>query len=366
MKKQVLILALLLLLTGCTTTPPAPYTFVILPDTQNYTKYEKNQQHFVAMTAWVVAHREAQNIVLVLQEGDLVEQNAIAVGGGRGWGDQTGIEQWVAAKRAVMVLDGELPYILCTGNHDYGVRNSEDRQTHFNTFFGATDNPLNADGRGGGILRGLGMNVFGAHTLENAFFEFTGPDGRAFLIVVVEWAPREAAVVWAKSIADRPAYADHTAILLTHTYLNHNNEYDASPHNYPTAFDTHGGQEMWDELVGPSTNFEMTFNGHVGGDQVGYRVDTNAGGREVHQMLFNAQLDGGGSDERGNGGDGWLRLVTFEPDGRTVTVRTYSPLRDLRHAHAWRLVSIRRDGWRRSAWRTDPANQFSFEITPLR
>lgn len=348
---RVLSILCVLFLTGCASAPPAPYTFVILPDTQNYTKYAKNHDNFVAMTEWVVAHREAHNIVLVLQEGDLVEQNAIAEGGGRGWGDQTGIEQWRAAKRAIAVLDGHVPYILCTGNHDYGLRNSEHRQTHFNTFFGATDNPLNSDGRGGGILRGMGPNAFGAHTLENAWFEYEGPDGRDFLVVVVEWAPREAAVVWAKSIADRPEYAGHTAILLTHTYLNHNDEYDASPFNYPTAFDTHGGQELWDELVGPSVNFEMVFNGHVGGDQVGYRVDTNAGGGSVHQMLFNAQLDGGGSDERGNGGDGWLRLVTFDPDGRTVTVRTYSPLRDAAG---------------QDAWRTDPANEFSFEITPLR
>ncbi|MEM9415376.1 MAG: serine/threonine protein phosphatase [Planctomycetota bacterium] len=336
---------------GCATTPPEAYSFVIIPDTQNYTKYEKNQDNFVVMTQWVVDHLDEHNIVLVLHEGDLVEQNAILEGGGQGLGDQTGLEQWAAAKRAISVLDGHVPYILCTGNHDYGMRNAEDRQTHFNTFFGAADNPLNSDGQGGGILRGMGPNAFGAHTLENAYFELEGPDGRDFLIVVVEFGPREQAVQWAKRIADRPAFADHTAVLLTHTYLSHNDAYDASPFSYPIASDTHGGQELWDELVGPSTNFEFVFNGHIGGDQIGYRVDTNAGGRAVHQMLFNAQFDGGGSGERGNGGDGWLRLVTFEPDGKTVTIRTYSPLRDARGDEPWR---------------TDAANQFEFEITPLR
>ncbi|XAL98546.1 hypothetical protein OT109_13270 [Phycisphaeraceae bacterium D3-23] len=341
------------LLTGCATTtaPPEAYSFVIIPDTQNYTKYEKNQENFVVMTRWIVENLEAHNIVLVLQEGDLVEQNAIMEGGGHGFGDQTGLEQWVAAKRAVAVLDGHVPYILCTGNHDYGIRRAEDRQTHFNTFFGPTDNPLNSDGQGGGILRGMGPNAFGAHTLENAYFEITGPDGRNFLIVVVEFGPRAAAVDWAGEIAGRPEYAGHTAILLTHTYLNHDDTYDTSPANYGIGHDAYGGQALWDELVGPSTNFEFVFNGHIGGDQVGYRVDANAGGRDVHQMLFNAQLDGGGSDEHGNGGDGWLRLVTFEPDGKTVRIRTYSPLRDARGD---------------DAWRTDPANQFEFEITPLR
>lgn len=351
MQPNTLIVFVLSLLTGCATAPAEPYSFVIIPDTQNYTKYEKNQEHFVAMTQWIVENIDEHNIVLVLQEGDLVEQNAILEGGGHGFGDQNGIEQWVAAKRAIALLDGHVPYILCTGNHDYGIRRAEDRQTHFNTFFAPTDNPLVSDGRGGGILRGMGPNAFGARTLENAYFELTGPDGRDFLIVVVEFGPRAAAVAWAKQIADRPEFADHTAILLTHTYLNHDDTYDTSPANYGIGHDAFGGQALWDELVGPSANFEMVFNGHIGGDQVGYRVDTNAGGRDVHQMLFNAQLDGGGSDERGNGGDGWLRLVTFEPDGKTVSVRTYSPLRD---------------AWGQDAWRTDPANQFSFEITPIR
>ena len=190
--------------------------------------------------------------------------------------------------------------------------------------------------------------IGGARTLENAYFELQGPDGRDFLIISLEWGPREAAVQWAKQIAARPEFAEHTAILLTHSYLNHDDKYDDSAHKYRTAHDTHDGQELWNELVGPSKNIQMMLNGHVGGDQVGYRVDSNAGGQDVHQMLFNAQFDGGG--QFGNGGDGWLRIMTFEPDGKTVTIRTHSPLRE---------------AWGQSAWRTDAANQFSFEITPL-
>ena len=96
---------------------------------------------------WIVDNAETQGIVLVLQEGDLVEQNAILEGGGKGWGDQTGLEQWNAAKRAFEILDGRLPYILCTGNHDYGERRAESRETHFNEFFRPTDNSLVSDGR---------------------------------------------------------------------------------------------------------------------------------------------------------------------------------------------------------------------------
>jgi hypothetical protein len=28
----------------------------------------------------------------------------------------------------------------------------------------------------------------------------------------------------------------------------------------------------------------------------------------------------------GNGGDGWLRILEFLPDGQTIQIKTYSPL----------------------------------------
>ena len=75
---------------------------------------------------------------------------------------------------------------------------------------------------------------------------------------------------------------------------------------------------MWNELVKVNGNFEMTFNGHLGGDGTGYRVDANNAGVDVHQMFLNTQFET-------NGGNGWLRVVEFMKDGQTVKVRTYSP-----------------------------------------
>jgi hypothetical protein len=72
----------------------------------------------------------------------------------------------------------------------------------------------------------------------------------------------------------------------------------------------------------------MVLCGHVAGrshrEHVGYRVDKNAGNKDVHQILFNAQWEGGGPN--GNGGDGWIRIFEFLPDKKTVFVRTFSPL----------------------------------------
>ena len=64
------------------------WTIAVLPDTQNYAKFGKNQQHFERMTDWLLEHLDAWKIKLVMHEGDFVEQNDIAVGGGQGWGDK--------------------------------------------------------------------------------------------------------------------------------------------------------------------------------------------------------------------------------------------------------------------------------------
>ena len=55
-----------------------------------------------------------------------------------------------------------------------------------------------------------------------------------------------------------------------------------------------------------------------------YRCDKNAAGLSVHQMMFNVQYLSGGAG--GSGGDGWLRLLEFMPDGKTIKASTYSVL----------------------------------------
>lgn len=324
----------------------AGWTIAVFPDTQNYAKYAKNQPHFERMCRWVAEHLDAWKIRLVLHEGDLVEQNHILVGGGQGFGDQHSESQWKSAKRALSQLEGKVPIVYATGNHDYGVRRAENRHTRFNEFFGLTDNPLVCDGRGGGIWVESPPNAWGARTLENAAYDFTAPDGRKFLLLALEWGPRKAVVDWARQVVRRPAYAGHTGLLLVHEFLKPNSQrsgqdgnhtLSGNPHTYGTGElgDTHDGEDLWQGLVREAPQLRLVLNGHEMGSHVGRRTDLNTAGKSVHQMLFNAQGLGGGSDERGNGGDGWLRLLTFEPDGTTLTVRTFSPLKLDEGKSAW-------------------------------
>ena len=59
-------------------------------------------------------------------------------------------------------------------------------------------------------------------------------------------------------------------------------------------------------------------------------------GNIVHQMLVNYQM-------KHEGGTGFLRLMEFLPDGKTIQVKAYSPVLD--------------------EYKTDPQNQFTLELT---
>ena len=57
------------------------------------------------------------------------------------------------------------------------------------------------------------------------------------------------------------------------------------------------------------------LNGHL--DQANNRTDV-FGGNTIHSMVSDYQT-------RPNGGDGWLRILTFSPRNNTIRVQTYSP-----------------------------------------
>lgn len=300
------------------------WTMIVLPDPQSYIKFEQNQPIFSLMTRWIKLNKEKLNIELVLCEGDLVEQNNILVGDGVN-GDQNSVQQWTAVREAFSVLDTVVPYILCTGNHDYGKKAAENRYSQFNSYF--SPNLLKSTSS---ILEGMMPNYSGELTLENAYYEFVSPHNTKFLIASLEFNARDTIVQQAKEIFGREKYNNHKGVILTHSYMKSmfNDNALIVKEKYKVKDVTHG-EKLWKNLIAPSENIEMVICGHIAGtggykQNVGYRADKNAKQKEVHQMLFNAQTDGGGW--HGNGGDGWLRILEFLPDKKTVIIKTFSPL----------------------------------------
>ncbi|MCF0234609.1 MAG: metallophosphoesterase, partial [Thermoguttaceae bacterium] len=311
---------------------------VIVPDPQAYSRYGRNQGIFELMTAWIADNKDALAIRQVLCVGDLVESNNLQeVGDGGKYANQTSAQMWRSTSRAFERLDGVLPYVLCTGNHDYGpkiwpegthygVRSSENRESQFNDYFPVGRNPA-LDG----VLVETFENSFGVKTLENAAYEFEGTGGQKILVVALEFAPRPETLEWAKKLFASERFAGHFGIVLTHSFLKGYNKEVARTNNEGYKISKEGGAagvQIWERLVYPSRNIRLVISGHISvadsfAASCGYRADTNESGAKVSQILFDVQAVGGGWE--GNGGDGWLQLLEFTKDMKTVKVRTFSP-----------------------------------------
>jgi hypothetical protein len=321
------------------------WSLILLPDPQTYVKFGRNQPLLELMTAWIQENIAPLNIQMVLCTGDLVEQNEMISPDGIN-GNQPSKSQWESVSRAFARLDGRVPYVTAAGNHDYGYSNISRRHTNFNKYF-----PIDKNFQNQKLVREVMTNAEDIPTLENAAFEFTSPHGKKFLFLSLEFAPRDTVLAWAGKVLKQEKYRDHQVVVLTHSYLNAKNEHIVKE-NYPIKEGNYGAA-MWQKLVQPSRNIRLVVSGHIGAPDdpkghIGFRTDTNAAGKKVHQMAFNAQGLGGGW--HGNGGDGWLRMLEFLPDGRTVRVKTFSPLFAISPAT------------QSMAWRSEAQDEFTFQL----
>jgi len=278
------------------------WSLVLLPDTQVYSLRYPGM--FTMQTGWILQNRERIDIRYVLHLGDIVNDNTP--------------REWRRARDAMSVLDGKVPYALAAGNHDYGPGgNATTRETLLNDYFSA--DAMQKWPTFGGVME--------EGKLDNSYHLFEA-GGRKWIVISLEWAPRDDTVAWANRIMGQ--HSDRTGILITHAYMNNNDRrYDHTdkehsqrynPHQYKTPGGKNDGQQLWDKLV-RKHNFALVFNGHVLGDGTGYLASENDHGQMVHQMLSNYQM-------RDLGGEGYLRVLEFLADGKTVRVKSYSPLYD--------------------------------------
>ncbi|QBQ42327.1 serine/threonine protein phosphatase [Sphingobacterium psychroaquaticum] len=304
-----------------TLTDKDSWSLVLLPDPQTYSRYHRNGGILNLMTSWIYENVEALNMQFVLCTGDLVEQNDFMNPQGN-TGNMNSQQQWSFVRSAFSKFDNHVPYVLATGNHDYGYKSAEYRSTNYDKYFSVEQNSMNFR-----ALREIGPALNGASTSVNALYEFKTPQNKNILVMVLEFGPRDTVVNWAKDVLNNKKYVDKDVILLTHVFLNKNSNH-IKTQKYKME-DVNYGEALFEKLVKPSKNIRLVFSGHIGDPDVfdghlGFRQDKNMSGKTVTQMTFNAQAMGGGW--HGNGGDGWLRYLEFLPDGNTVKVKTFSPL----------------------------------------
>ena len=291
-----------------TPSPGAPvfgngaFTLAVLPDTQYYSLSYPGI--YLAQVSWIVANVQRLRIPYVFHLGDIVDQN-------------TPLE-WQRASQAMGLLEGVVPYTVTTGNHDIGPSgNSTTRDTLLNQYFSFT--------------RTAAWPTFGGAyqtgQLENTYHLFSA-GGRDYIVLSLEWGARDAVLAWADGVMAQ--YPRRYGIMVTHAYVNNNDlryditdtahPQDFNPHQYGTPGGVNDGEEMWQKLVRKHA-FVMTLNGHVLGDGTGYLASVTDKGNTCHQMMSNYQF-------RAQGGEGYMRLLEFQDDNRTIKVYTYSPLYD--------------------------------------
>jgi hypothetical protein len=281
-----------------------PFTIVVLPDTQYYSR--DNPSIFYSQTDWIVANEVARNIVFVTHVGDIV---------------QTGSNntQWNRAEAAMSTLEDPLQTMLpdgiaygqAPGNHDQA--------------------PLGAP-RSGGDEGGTTVNYnarFGKHrflgrSYYGGAYDFGDPamypdnndnnwqlftaGGMDFLFLHLEYdqadsVQRDAVLAWADNLV--MANEDKRVIVTSHYIL------------HPFNFFSDQGAAIY-EIFKDNPNVFLMLCGHV--TEAQRRADVFEGNR-IYTVLSDYQ-------NRALGGNGWLRIMTFDPESDSIDVKTYSPWLD--------------------------------------
>ena len=285
---------------------PGTATLAVLPDTQYYIRCRNG--HLRKQRTWIETERSNRNIRGVLTLGDLTESNTES--------------EWQFFRDSLAPLDSTLPIVLALGNHDYGDGGTANhRVSLFEKYFQPSFTHPS---------RSL-LETLEPSSLENALYSIAvGPAQLG--VLVLEWSPRERTVKWANDILAR--HPKLRTIVVTHAFLySDDTRYDyktlhdkqawnplayrtAAPHDILRS--AHDGEMLWQELVKKHANVFLVLSGHVLNDGTGRLTSRGDQGNLVHQLLSNYQM----LDE---GGLGYLRLLEFLPDGRTLRVKTYSP-----------------------------------------
>lgn len=293
---------------------PGSFSIIVLPDTQYYHRNEVNFRHFNAQMQWIADHSKEYNIRYVIHLGDITQDNLP--------------EEWKASREAFSILDrAGVPYAVNFGNHDYYKRKGDDpnRSCLGSKYFTATD--FRKWPTFGGLLE--------ENMMDNSYHLFE-VNGTRFIIISLQWSPPDEAVVWAdKVLRDFP---DRKAIFVTHGYLYHDDtRYDRKKKSALQRWQPrrNDGEELWAKLLKKHPNVFLVLCGHVLEDGQGRLTSTGDHGNKVHQILCNYQM-------LPEGGSGFLRVMEFLPDGKTIHCKSYSPSRD--------------------EYKTDGQNQFTLEL----
>ena len=254
------------------TTPGPDFSFVFLPDPQNYaTSYPAI---YTDQTQWVVDNAASQNIVFVTTVGDMVNTSSSAT-------------EYTRADAAFDILDAAgVPYSVGPGNHDMYT------PTLWPDYFGAS--------------RISGKSWYGGAYNDYNTYSLFSASGNDFILINLQYSPSSTILDWADALLK--ANPNRRAIVEQHNILNVDNSW-----NSQTSF----------TALKDNPNLFLMICGHMHtpSDGAAYRAELGDDGHAIHIVQGDYQ-------EFPNGGDGYLRILRFSPADDTIYMTTYSPYLD--------------------------------------
>jgi len=269
-----------------TPTPvPTPFTIAWITDTQTLTMYESLAEAIVPMFRWVEQTREEYNTVALVHTGDLVEN---------GWNQK----YWDRINAGLAEIGTDLPFIPAAGNHDVAkTKKSYEPWTAQPFMERLLPEQCYRNGEG--------------------YYACMEAGGESLVIVSLGYLScNEDGMAWAREVFD--AHADSIGILAVHSYLS------KSP--YTAAIWTADGMRLRENVVSPCKNVRYVLCGHVR-DSARHDEAFDDDGDGTEDRLVIA-LRHNEQDRRWPDQVGWLRMLTFDPIARSLTVNTYSPVLD--------------------------------------
>jgi len=301
------------------------YTVAILPDTQDYTDTNLNNgppQTFYNMTNWLAANKESLNIQFVGHVGDVTQNNQAS--------------EWAVAEKAMRTLDGKIPYSLLPGNHDQASGGSA--ADHSSVFLDRLFSPEKQAATNPGTFGGVYDQE--SASSRNNYHTFTATDGTKWLILSMEFGPRDDVIRWAGEVIEKNL--DHRVMIISHSLTSWAGRHDPASlslydegtgADYGMRTDPQGandGETVYRMLSAKYPNVAFTFSGHIFGDGAETNVSYSQYGNPIHETLVNYQngisreITGNGNEALGTrGGNGAIRLVTIDPENNAIFTSTY-------------------------------------------
>ncbi len=277
------------------------FSFAVLGDTQELS--EDEPQAFTRLYEWLVENKQSQKIEYVLGLGDITQKSYAY--------------EWEHAKEQIYKLNGNIPYLLSRGNHDYDTVENGVVTAGYNKTFND------------GIYNQQLTGVMTEGDVSNAYrtINICGID---YLFITLDFGPNAQMLSWADSVIE--AHPDHRVIIITHGYmyrdgttLDVGDAYCASKYPLKDRKDEQAtkpsldGDKMWEQFVCKHPNIQMVLSGHDPCQHVVYRQDKGEHSNTVTQMLIDPQ----GIDAFYEP-SAMVAMFYFSNNGNHLTVRYYS------------------------------------------